>query len=62
MDKVEKMQINKENYLKYLFTVECFPRYGMCPLFKAWRNIWFGLFGSGTGEEPETRKLHSELI
>ena len=38
-----------------------FSRCGTCPSFKAWRNIWFGLFGSGNGKEPETRKMHSEL-
>ena len=32
------------------------------PLFKALRNVWFGLFISVLGDEPETRELHSELI
>ena len=39
-----------------------FSRFGACPLFTAWRNIWVGLFDSGTGEAPVLEGLHSELF
>ena len=53
-----------KQFKKYSFTIEFSSRYGTCFLFKAWKI--FGLvclaLSSELGDEPEIRKLHSELI